>query len=65
MQHKRLLKTMLLFICLATANVAHSQNIGVNWEFNENNNSEGWEVNRSLSDLTVSDGATSGPGDGP
>ncbi|MBN1543253.1 T9SS type A sorting domain-containing protein [candidate division KSB1 bacterium] len=45
----------LLIFAFSTPNVSGLE-IGASWEFNQDGDSEGWDVDRSLADLTVADG---------
>ena len=52
--NKLILSVLSLFMIISTHTSA--QEIGASWNFNEDGNSEGWTINRSLTDLTVADG---------
>lgn len=48
--------TILLLNLFFMTNALTAEEIGIGWEFNEDGNAEGWELQHSLTDLQVADG---------
>ncbi|KAA3661135.1 MAG: hypothetical protein DWQ10_05185, partial [Calditrichaeota bacterium] len=45
--------------CVTNGSIFPQQKIGISWEFNEETNFEGWEVNANFDSLKVGDGVLS------
>ena len=58
LQPKRVFAIRLLFFGLGVSPI-HAQQIGIQWEFNQDGDAEGWEAFHSLDDLRVENGVLS------